>query len=82
MSFCPNTYYSATGAVGLINSTFANYCTSRRKIRSGHELHQFLDSGRVAIINVVKEGVHYLLEIVRRNIACHAYCNSGGTIGQ
>ena len=82
MCFCANPDDSTSCCVGVINSTFTNNSTAGRKIRAGNKFHQFLDCGRVAVINIKQQRIQHFLKIMRRNVARHTDCNSGRTIGQ
>ncbi len=82
-NFGPGTHvnFSATGTVCLHDaSTTIDKCCSR-EVRSLDMLHQFINLN-IRIVHHGDGGTYHFFEIMRRNIGCHPYRNTGRTVYQ
>ena len=60
MTFCPYPDYPASRCICVIDSTFTDDRSPGWKIRSRNKLHQILNCRIFTIIQIIKQGIHYL----------------------
>ncbi len=76
-----NDHPSAPCGVGRADSFGAEDRSTGREIRTGNELHQFVD-GRIRIFDEIGDCVAKLVQIVGRDVGRHADGNTGRAIEQ
>ena len=81
-----HTDLSTSCTVSLFDSSCSKDRCSRREIRSFDDLHDFFDRGLIFIFNLVINDFHNCTDdfsqVVRRNIGCHTYRDTGGSVYQ
>ena len=72
---------AAAGFVGGFDAFAAGDVRAGRKIRTGHDLHDFFQR-RVRLVDQNDRGVHDFAQIVRRNVRGHADGDAAGAVHQ
>ncbi len=70
-----------TGAIGVDNATAAADLPPRREVRTGQSLHQ-LRERCLGIVQMFKERVAHLTNIVRRQVRSHPDRDASGSVDQ
>ena len=75
----------ATGAVSLADAFASDDDTAGREVGSGDDLHQVFHADLIELVKAVDEqieGGYQLAQVVRRNVGCHADCDTVRAIHQ
>ena len=75
-------HHAATaGAVAFLDAVDAVDDAGRGEVGRGNDLHQLVD-GSLGVLQQMQAAVHYLIEVVRRDIRGHAHGNTRGAVDQ
>ena len=81
---CADTDFAAACAISLLNSSCSENRCSSRKIRSFYNFKNLLNTCITLLLNDIINDLYHSLnnlpEIMGRNIRCHTYGNSRGTV--
>ena len=81
-----NTDFASTGTICFFDTCMSQNGSSGREVRSFDNLHDFINI-RLSVfldlvINDFINGTNHFAKVVWRNVGCHTYCNTGGSVNQ
>ena len=76
-----NFYYAAAGVISAGNAFLAQNAGTGWEVRAFDSRHQ-LRNFYIRVINQHNKAVNNLTQIVRRNVGCHTYCDTGTAVNQ
>ena len=83
---CTDTDLATSGTICFFNSSGSQNLGTSWEVRSFHNLQDLFDLSISAffntVINDLNDRIDYLSKIVRRDIGCHTYCNTGSSVTQ
>ena len=74
-------YYAAAGVISAGNAFLAQNAGTGWEVRAFDSRHQ-LRNFHIRVINQHNKAVNNLTQVVRRNVGCHTYCDTGTAVNQ
>ena len=78
---CANVHLATAGTVGFFNTTTTVDDRGGREVRTRNMFHQPFNAD-VFIVNVCQAAVDHFRQVVRRNVGCHTYRDTGRAVHQ
>ena len=81
MAFGPHDDFAAPGAITIFDAVDAVNNAGCREVRCWNNVHQIVD-GCLGIAQQMQTGVDHFVEVMRRDIGCHAHGNTARPVDQ